>query len=92
MNGGTSGIITIEDIVEELLEKLKTRFRWRIDRKELGDDTYIFSARFDVEYLNQTYKLNIPESDSYGTLVLSLILLTISVKRGSDRIGTYHLL
>jgi hypothetical protein len=27
-----------------------------------------FSARFDVEYLNQTYKLNIPESDSYGTL------------------------
>jgi CBS domain containing-hemolysin-like protein len=33
----------------------------------LGDDTYI-SARFDVEYLNQTYKFNIPESDSYGTL------------------------
>jgi CBS domain containing-hemolysin-like protein len=54
--GGTSGIITIEDIVEELLEKWRwTRFRWRrIDRKELGDDTYIFSARFDVEYLNQT--------------------------------------
>jgi CBS domain containing-hemolysin-like protein len=29
---------------------------------------YLFSARLDVEYLNQTYKLQIPESDSYGTL------------------------
>jgi hypothetical protein len=38
-----------------------------------------------VEYLNQTYKLNIPESDSYGTLGgFIVILLTISVK-GSDR-------
>jgi CBS domain containing-hemolysin-like protein len=54
------------DLDEELIEK------------ELGDDTYIF--RLDLmEYLNQTYKLNIPESDSYGTLgVLSSILLTIS--------------
>jgi CBS domain containing-hemolysin-like protein len=32
--------------------------------EELGEDTYLFSARFDVEYLNQAYKLQIPESDS----------------------------
>jgi CBS domain containing-hemolysin-like protein len=45
----TSGIITIEDIVEELLRNWRwTRFRWRIDRKELGDDTYIF--RLDLTW------------------------------------------
>jgi hypothetical protein len=35
-------------------------------RKELGDDTYLFSLPDDVEYLNQSYKLQISESDSYG--------------------------
>jgi len=34
----------------------------------LNENTFLFSARLDVEYLNQEYKLNIPEDDSYGTL------------------------
>jgi hypothetical protein len=62
------------DLDEELIEK------------ELGDDTYIFSARFDVEYLNQTYKLIYLRAILMVHLaVLSSILLTISVKRRSDR-------
>jgi CBS domain containing-hemolysin-like protein len=59
------------DLDEELIEK------------ELGDDTYIF--RLDLmEYLNQTYKLNIPESDSYGTLFIVDFTNDIP-KRRSDR-------
>ena len=94
--GGTSGIVTIEDIVEELFGEIEDEHDMDevLIEQELGEGTYLFSARFDVEYLNQTYKLNIPESDSYGTLGGFIVDFTKEIPQKDDKIsiGTYHFL
>jgi CBS domain containing-hemolysin-like protein len=92
--GGTSGIITIEDIVEELFGEIEDEHDSdeELIEKELGDGTYLFSARLDVEYVNQNYKLTIPESDSYGTLGGFIVDYTKEIPQKGDAIviGIYY--
>jgi len=67
--GGTSGIISIEDIVEELFgDIIDEHDTVDLLENKITDNEFEFSARLEVDYLNETYNLNIEENEAYETL------------------------
>lgn len=72
--GGTSGLVSVEDVVEQIFGEIQDEYDSTEDwtERQIDDDTFILSARHEVEYLNEKYNWNFPEGD-YDTLAGLLI-------------------
>lgn len=87
--GGISGMLTIEDIMEEIFGEIDDEhdvdeFVERNPQK----GQYVFSGRLEIDYLNEAYALNLPESDEYDTLAGYIISIHQNIPKVNDKIIT----
>lgn len=90
--GGTSGMVTIEDILEEIVGDIEDEHDINeLIEKTISHNEYIFSGRLEIDYLNEKYHLGLPEEDDYETLAGMILFFHGSIPRNNDiiRIRNY---
>lgn len=67
--GGVSGIVALEDLIEEILGDIEDEHDTNsVIARKISDNEYILSGRMEIEKANETFNLNLPESDDYQTI------------------------
>ncbi len=90
--GGTSGIVTIEDVIEEIFGDIEDEHDtedWI--EEQISEDEFLFSARIDIDYLNTEYNLNLETNDEYETLGGLIIHELESIPSAGTRIVLQNL-
>ncbi|MCX6325993.1 MAG: hemolysin family protein [Bacteroidia bacterium] len=88
--GGTSGMVTIEDVLEEIVGDIEDEHDINeLTEKVVGNNEYILAGRIEIDYLNEKYHLKLPEEDDYETLAGMILFYHGSIPGNNDviRIG-----
>jgi len=89
--GGTAGVITIEDVLEEIVGDIEDDHDTSdLVEKKISEKEYVLSGRLDIDYLNEEYDLGLPESDEYSTLAGLILYAHGNIPRQQEtiRIGS----
>ena len=85
--GGTSGLVTMEDVIEEIFGEIEDEHDTPdLIEEQLSDGKFRFSARHEVDYLNEKYELNLPTSENYETLGGLIFAIHESIPEPGERI------
>ena len=90
--GGTAGIVTIEDVIEEIFGEIEDEHDKEILLEEkISENEYRFSARLDIDYINKEYEFDLEESEEYETLGGFLINQLETIPNSGESIKTESL-
>jgi CBS domain containing-hemolysin-like protein len=83
--GGTSGMVTIEDVLEEIFGDIEDEHDTNeLVEKVVSSNEFIFSGRLEIDYLNEKYNLGLPEEDDYETLAGMIMYFHGSIPGNND--------